>query len=227
MSRYFWIIFVLLGLWQFIGSLAERATKKQQDQRVSDLTAQRRKQQVAARRTEVGGTARGATAPVAADRAGELAARRKAQLDELRRRRGAATAQPAARTRPAPTTLRPALPPTTLRPALPPTRPPMAPPVAAPQVLPAPVRHQPAAKPQARRATPPQKLPIRLVERSTETPRRKPDTGISVEVEGARKLTLPGLGDVPMDRTLLRRMVLYHEILEPPIALREVQSWER
>ena len=103
----------------------------------------------------------------------------------------------------------------------------MAPPVAAPQVLPAPVRHQPAAKPQARRATPPQKLPIRLVERSTETPRRKPDTGISVEVEGARKLTLPGLGDVPMDRTLLRRMVLYHEILEPPIALREVQSWER
>ncbi len=40
-------------------------------------------------------------------------------------------------------------------------------------------------------------------------------------------LVLPVLGDVPMDRTLLRRMMLYREILEPPIALREVQSWER
>ena len=57
MSKYFWIIFVLMGLWQFIGSIAERATKKQQDQRVSDLTAQRRRQQMAARRATTGNDA--------------------------------------------------------------------------------------------------------------------------------------------------------------------------
>ena len=72
MSKYFWIIFVLMGLWQFIGSIAERATKKQQDQRVSDLTAQRRRQQMAARRPAPGRTDRPQTGPVVVDRAGQL-----------------------------------------------------------------------------------------------------------------------------------------------------------
>ncbi len=227
MGRYFWIIFVLLGLWQFIGSLAERATKKQQNQRVSDLTAQRRRQQTAGRGTAAGGIAQRATGPVVADRAGELAARRKAQLDELRRRRGAATAQATAqataRTRPTPVTLRPAQSPTRQAPLPVAT----APPVAVPRRPPAPVRRQPAARPQARRAPPPQKRTIPPIERSPKSGRSLVSTRRTVEDRGPRTLTLPSLGDVPMDRTLLRRMILYREILEPPIALREVQSWER
>ncbi len=228
-SKWFWVIFVVLGLWQWIGTLAERATKKQQGQRVSELTAQRRRQQMAVR-PGAGGTAPRATGPVVADRAGELAARRKTQLDELRRRSGTATAQ--APTQPAtqpptqpPARARPT--PATLRPAAPATRPPAPVPVLAPRRAPAPVRRQPVAKTQPRRAPPPQKRPIPPVERVTERLRRVARTHKTVEVKGPRKLTLPRLDDVPMDRTLLRRMMLYHEILEPPLALREVQSWER
>ncbi len=206
MGRYFWIIFVLLGLWQLIGSVAERATKKQQNLRVSDLAAQRRRQQTTAGRTTAGGPALRATEPVAADRAGELAARRKAQLDELRRRRGQVTArapsQPPARTRPVPAMRRPA---------------------ASPVVVP---RRPPTATPQARPVPPPPRRKRSIV-RSTEDPRRLQTTRAVAEVKGPRTLALPGLGEVPMDRTLLRRMILYREILEPPIALREVQSWER
>ncbi len=236
MGRYFWIIFVLLGLWHLIGSLAERATKKQQDRRVSDLAGQQRQQQMAAHRTVAGGAAQRATGPVVADRAGELAARRKAQLDELRRRRGAATAQatgqPPGRTRPMSATLRPAQSPPRQAPPLPvaatpPVAVPQRPPVAVPQRRPAPVRRQPAARPQARRAPPPQKRTIPPIERSPKSGRSLVSTARTVEARGLRTLTLPSLGDVPMDRTLLRRMMLYREILEPPIALREVQSWER
>jgi len=74
---------------------------------------------------------------------------------------------------------------------------------------------------------PPQRRPTGPVERSIETQRLVHRAAKSVAAKGPRKLTLPKLGDVPMDRTLLRRMMLYREILEPPIALREVQSWER
>jgi hypothetical protein len=221
MSKYFWIIFVLMGLWQFIGSIAERASKKQQDQRVSDLTAQRRRQQASARGAPTGRTDRPQTGPVVVDRAGDLAARRKAQLDELRRRRGVQTGQPAARTRPTPATLRPVQ--TTPRPVA-------AAPVAVPQRPAPPVRRQPAARPrpQVRRSAPQPERATRQVKRQTVLPGRSLVTRkIVVEAKETRDLTLPGLGDVPMDRTLLRRMMLYREILEPPIALREVQTWER
>jgi len=238
-GKYFWVIFVLLGLWQWIGTLAERATKKQQEQRVLDLAARRKQQQMGSPPTAAGGTAQrafgpggtaqrafgpGGTAqhafgPGVTDRAGDLATRRKAQLDELRRRSGTATGQPPARTRPTPVTLRPTLAPTA-RPAAPP-------PVATlPQRPTAPVRRQPAERPQARRAPPPQKRPVRPVKRLTET-RRTLIHHETVAVKGPRELALPGLDGVPMDRTLLRRMMLYREILEPPIALREVQTWER
>ncbi len=252
-GKYFWVIFVLLGLWQWIGTLAERATKKQQEQRVLDLAARRKQQQMGSPPTAAGGTAQrafgpggtaqrafgpggtaqrafgpGGTAqrafgPGVTDRAGDLATRRKAQLDELRRRSGTATGQPPARTRPTPVILRPTLAPAT-RPAAPP------PPATLPQRPTAPVRRQPAARPQAHRAPPPpqkQKRPVRPVERSTETPQRVRRHVETVEVKGPRELALPGLDGVPMDRTLLRRMMLYREILEPPIALREVQTWER
>ena len=96
-----------------------------------------------------------------------------------------------------------------------------------PQRPPAPVRRQPAARTQARWPVPPQKRPTGPVKRSIETQHVEPWAAKSVAASGSRKLTLPKLGDVPMDRTLLRRMMLYREILEPPIALREVQSWER
>ena len=219
MSKYFWIIFVLMGLWQFIGSIAERATKKQQDQRVTDLTAQRRRQQMGARRTAAGRPTERATEPVVVDRAGDLAVRRKAQLDELRRRSGVQTAQPAARTKPAMVTLRPVR--TTQRPVA-------APPVAVPQRPAPPVRRQPSARPQVRRSAPPPERATRPVERQTALPGRTLVTHKAVvEAKETRNLTLPRLGDVPMDRTLLRRMMLYREILEPPLALREVQSWER
>ena len=96
-----------------------------------------------------------------------------------------------------------------------------------PQRPPAPVRRQPAGRTQTRRPVPPQKRPTGPVERSIETQRLVRRAATSVPAKGSRNLTLPKLGDVPMDRTLLRRMMLYREILEPPIALREVQSWER
>jgi len=225
MGKYFWVIFLLLGLWQWIGTLAERAAKKQQDRRVTDLAAKRRLQQTAGGPTAAGGPAGRATGPVVADRAGELASRRKAQLDELRRRRGGATAQAPARTRPTAATLRPAQAPMSR---------PGAPPAAAPPRLPAPVRRPAAARPQARRPAPQQqqqqqqqRRPARPVARPTETARLARRTHEVVQTKGPRELALPGLGGVPMDRTLLRRMMLYREILEPPIALREVQTWER
>ena len=231
LGKWFWVIFVLLGLWQWIGSLAERATKKQQDQRVSNLAAERRRQQTAAHPTAAAGTAQRSTGPLVADRAGELAARRKAQLDELRRRRGTATTQA-----PAPQPGPPAI--TTLLPTqarVPQPGPPTIATLLPTRAPPAPVLRQPATRPQARRAPPQQQRPVqqeqrlsppndRSISRKLRTRKAAPE---AVGVEGLRKLTLPGLGSVPMDRTLLRRMMLYREILEPPVALREVQTWER
>ncbi len=249
LGKWFWVIFVLLGLWQWIGSLTERATKKQQDQRVSNLAAQRRRQETAAHPTAAAGTAQRSTGPLVADRAGELAARRKAQLDELRRRRGTATTQaPAPQPGPpAITTLLPTQarvpqpgPPTiaTLLPTqarVPQPGPPTIATLLPTRAPPAPVLRQPATRPQARRAPPQQQRPVqqeqrlsppndRSISRKLRTRKAAPE---AVGVEGLRKLTLPGLGSVPMDRTLLRRMMLYREILEPPVALREVQTWER
>ena len=267
LGKWFWVIFVLLGLWQWIGSLAERATKKQQDQRVSNLAAQRRRQETAAHPTATAGTAQRSTGPLVADRAGELAARRKAQLDELRRRRGTATTQaPAPQPGPPPiTTLlpsqarvpQPGPPPiATLLPTQAGVLQPGAAPIATllptqagvlqpgPTTIPtlrptraplAPVLRQPATRPQARRAPPQQQRPVQQEQRFgpptdrsiSSKPRTRKAAPEAVGVEGLRKLTLPGLGSVPMDRTLLRRMMLYREILEPPVALREVQTWER
>jgi len=42
-----------------------------------------------------------------------------------------------------------------------------------------------------------------------------------------RHLRLPGLADEPISPALLRRMVMYREILDTPVALRDQQTWER
>ena len=42
-----------------------------------------------------------------------------------------------------------------------------------------------------------------------------------------RHLRLPGLADEPIGPALLRKIVLYREILDIPVALRDQQTWER
>ena len=42
-----------------------------------------------------------------------------------------------------------------------------------------------------------------------------------------RHLSLPGVAAEPMGPALLRRMVMYREILDTPVALRDQQIWER
>ncbi len=238
MGRYIWIIILLVGVWQFIGSLVEKATKKQQDKRVKDLTAQRGRQQMAGQRVTGQRAAGAAPASIAVvgDRASELAARRKAQLDELRRRRTGQSPQPTGGASPSPATLRPTQPPTqppTHRQTQPQTRPPSRTPVTRQT---APARPVPSQKPARRRPAP---RPTARPSKQPESPRRLQPLQRSaghpliethketVEATGSRTLRLPAVGDVPMDKLLLRRMMLYREILEPPIALREVQSWER
>ncbi|MHC4711336.1 MAG: hypothetical protein ACYTA3_13220, partial [Planctomycetota bacterium] len=92
--RFNWwvILLVLLGVWQVVGSLIEKAGKKQQDQ-----TGGRGQSQPAPRMTP-----RAAT-----DRAEALAARRREQLEQLRQRR--AGQKPGAQP---PTTARPTAKPT-------------------------------------------------------------------------------------------------------------------
>ena len=233
MGKYAWIVFVLLGLWHVIGSLAEKAAKKQQEQR---LKGQGSPQQ----RSGLGrhpGTSPASTTLV--DRAGELAARRKAQLDELRRRR-ASHQQPAAGSSPA-----------ILRPTLPAAQPPSVLQRTGPQVVsvsravrpppqaparpgPARIAPRPEAIPPARPKPgpgpkPPGQRPVSKTEHDRSLHalgRAKPARKQPQAVTG-RHLTLPGLADEPIGPALLRRMVMYREILDTPVALRDQQIWER
>ena len=148
-------------------------------------------------------------------------------------RRTGQSPQPTGRVKPSPATLRPTQPPTQ-RPTQPQTRPPSRTPVTRQT---APARPVPSQKPARRRPAP--RPTARPSSKQPESPKRLQPLGRSaghalietrketVEATGSRTLRLPAVGDVPMDKVLLRRMLLYREILEPPIALREVQSWER
>jgi len=84
MGRWWVILLLLLGVWQIVGSLIEKAGKKQQEQRLKDLAAQRGRQ--------AGGQGQSQPAPTTKprtliDRAEALAARRREQLAQLRQRR--------------------------------------------------------------------------------------------------------------------------------------------
>lgn len=231
-GKYAWIIFLVLGLWHVIGTFAEKAAKKQQ------LKAQGSQQLRPSARRHPGESP---TSTTLVDRAGELAARRKAQLEELRRRR-ASHHMPAAGS--SPVTLRPTLA-GAQTPLVPGRTVPQAIPVARaarpPQPVPAriaPARIAPA--PQARSApgsipkprTRP-RLTSQPAESKTEYDRSLHALGRKKPVEepsptaGRRHLSLPGLRDEPIGPTMLRRMVMYREILDTPIALRDQQIWER
>jgi len=232
-GKYAWIIFVLLGLWHVIGSLAEKAAKKQQEQR---LKGQGSPQQRSAVRQHPG-TSSASTTLV--DRAGELAARRKAQLEELRRRR-AGHQQPTA----GPSTA-------TLRPTLPSAQPPSVFQRTAPQAIPVsravrPPPQAPARLGPARLAPAPQPVPAARAkpepgprpprersvskaefDRSLHALGRAKKAGTQPQTVTRRHLSLPGLADEPIGPALLRRMVMYREILDTPVALRDQQIWER
>ena len=253
MSRHFFlIIFVLWAAWQLVGSLVEKAGKKQQDQRLKELTAQRQRQLAAQAGRPAGaglsggGGAEGPRGTGVADRLEGLAARRKAQLEELRRRRTARH----------PGTAQQGSPPVVLRP----TRTPMSTPgmgrsfptQRAPQPVPIarsapPVRRVPRQPPVPPTTAPPPTPPVgrgaplgtpaqRVV---TPEVRRKvqpePRLGPHSVFAHTKKIsTAPSRrrrpavhGGEPIDRALLRKMIVYREILDPPLALRAEQVWER
>ena len=236
MSKYFWIVIVLVGAWQVVGSLAEKAGKKKQQQRLKDLATQRQGQL---------GAPRASQPPPARSVAETLASRRRAQLEELRRRR--AGQQPtqvrtqasgaAIRTGPglAPAPMAP--PPTVGRPTPFQAPPPAArrgpqpvpvpsrsaqPPAPAPQrgipsprPVPRPVRREPVPS-----AQPPAEVPVQDVRRLV------PDAVITPKAPPRRRPLIP-FGSEELGPALLRKMVMYREILDPPVCLRERQVWER
>ncbi len=239
-GKFAWIIFLLLGLWHVIGTFAEKAAKKQQEQRLRGQASQQRPS--ASRRHP--GTSPTSTTLV--DRAGELAARRKAQLEELRHR-PASHHQPAAGSSPA--TLRPALPgappPSVLGrtaaqaiPVARAVRPPRPVPTRPVPTRPVPARIAPG--PQARPAPGSISRPGTRPRLTSQLPESKTESARSLHALGRRRpaeeppptaprrhLSLPGLRDEPIGPALLRRMVMYREILDTPVALRDQQIWER
>ena len=53
------------------------------------------------------------------------------------------------------------------------------------------------------------------------------DTPEAPKAPGKRHLPLPFVPGEPMGPHLLRQMVLFREILEPPVSLRDRQVWDR
>lgn len=241
-GRWWVILLLLLGVWQVIGTLIEKAGKKHQEQRTKDLAAQRERQ------IGVRGQSRPAppaTPPTATDRAEALAARRREQLEQLRKRRAAlkpgvqlpTSPTPRARFGPAPTA-----PPQAGRPMSQPRPGPF--PTSSTRRVPAPVpvaRRGVATPPPTRPAAPRPPSPVtarpapiqqqepasssRVGESSTR--RVVMDTPEAPKAPGKRHLPLPFVPGEPMGPHLLRQMVLFREILEPPVSLRDRQVWER
>lgn len=227
-GKFVWIIFLLLGVWQVIGSIAEKAAKKQREQRLKGQASPQR--EPAARRHP--GTTPASTTLV--DRAEQLAARRKDQLEELRRRRATRHHPGAASAGSAPVTLlrasRTVQPLPTLGPATPQA-------IAAGRAVrtapPAPVRPAP---PGPSRPVPEPRPAEQHAVSKTEFDRGlhalgraksvKPVTK-SLSTATDRHLRLPGLAGEPIGPALLRKIVLYREILDIPVALRDQQTWER
>ncbi|MHC4080657.1 MAG: hypothetical protein ACYS15_02280 [Planctomycetota bacterium] len=234
------ILLLLLGVWQIVGTLIEKAGKKQQEQRLKDLAAQRERQ--------VGARGQSQPAPrttprTATDRAEALAARRREQLEQLRKRRAAQkpgvqpptpTAQPAPAAASQPgqrqiSRLQPGRVQTTQQPATvirrAGTQPRSAPPTSSPPrrttVRPTPervVRRRPAP------AQPQEPAPG---EGESSTRRVVGDVELAAKAPRMRHLPLPFVPGEPLGPHLLRQMVLFREILEPPVSLRDRQVWER
>ena len=237
MGRYIWIVFVGIAVWQVISTVIEKATKKQQEQRLRELAAQRQRQLSARGGGHQPSPLEARPAPAVAaksalERVEDLASRRRAQLDELRRRRAARKGGPAElRTAGPQTPRRPAAARPAPAPAPAPTNPFQAPPQrrpgpAIPQTVsvgrshPAPVpqaprqRPQPQARPQeaptVRRLVRPEPTEPRV--RASRPPRQRPSIVIGNELLGPN---------------LLRKMVIYKEILDLPVSLRHHQVWDR
>jgi hypothetical protein len=243
--RFNWwvILLVLLGVWQVVGSLIEKAGKKQQEQRLKDLAAERGRQ--------AGGRGQSQPAPrttprAAADRAEALAARRREQLEQLRQRRAGQKPgvqqprTPAPRTAPAPAAapqtgrrqisqLQPGRVQTTQQPATvirragtqPRTAPPAPPPPRRTTVRPTPGR---VVAPPPAPAGQQEPAPI---EGESSTRRVVKDVAVAPKAPRQRHLPLPFVPGEPLGPHLLRQMVLFREILEPPVSLRDRQVWER
>ncbi len=248
-GKYFWILFILYGVWQAIGSRIDKAGKKQQ---LKTLTEQQQRQPAArsGRPAGAGLSGGGAADPRAAgvaDRLEGLAARRKAQLEELRRRRTPGHTGTAKQGSPVAVELQPTRAPmTTTRVGqqVPLQRAPQPVPTArsahpasrVPRQPPVPPTTAPPPTPPTRRRAPTETATQRVVTpkaRRREQPEPQLDPHsvflhtkkVTTERAGRRPPVLPD--GRPIDRALLRKMVIYRELLDPPLALRGEQVWER
>ena len=206
------IVVIVVVIAHVIGSLLERSTKAKQEARL---------RQMGARRAGPTGGAPVAQDPVSlGDRARELAARRRAQLEELRQRRTQRQTPSSqggviARTGGSPPTA-PQTRPTRFQPPAPPQRPVLR------RRPPAPVSVARMPQPPRTAVEPPPGRPI--------TPRQEiPATRRSEANPYAlrTKAIEPLLGVRGSRIELLRKMIVLKEILDPPVALREQQGWER
>ena len=220
MGKYGILIFLLIVGIQVVGSLLEKHNKKQQERRLREAGSAHKR-----------GPAPETTLPSRpVDRRETLAARRRGQLEELRGRlqgRSVATRTPPTAAPPSPR--RPASPPTARSP-FPAARP--APPKPAPRPRPA-ARPVPAAARPARLRVPPPRPP--------EVPKREEVRALvpaaldsaqpASDVYGAKERKRhPLFSPFPTGANrgqLLRRMVVLKELLEPPVALRERDVWDR
>ena len=219
MGKYGILVFALIVGIQVFGSLLEKHNKKQQQKRLKEAGAAGKRQ-----------PALEATRPSRpVNRRETLAARRQAQLEELRSRGQGRTIQ----TRPPPT----AAPPSPPRPVFPQTasspfptgRP--APPKPAPRPRPA-ARPVPAPARPARLRVPPPRLPQPPQEERGRTPvsariePTAPDEHYEIHERKPHPLFSP-FPTEPNRAQLLRRMVVFKELLEPPVSLRERDVWDR
>ncbi|MHC5006383.1 MAG: hypothetical protein ACYTGF_03380 [Planctomycetota bacterium] len=239
------ILLLLLGVWQVVGSLIEKAGKKQQAQRLKDIAAQRGHQTGEQGRSQPAPrtTPRAAPAP---DRAEALAARRREQLEQLRQRRAGqkpgaqppTTARPTARPTPAAASqpgqrqislLQPGRVQTTQQPATvirrAGTQPRTAPPTSSPP-------RRTTVRPTPERAVTPQPAPAQQqepapIEGESSTRRVVKDVVVAPEDPRTRHLPVPFVPGEPLGPHLLRQMVLFREILEPPVSIRDRPVWER
>lgn len=227
-GKFFWIIFLLLGAWQIVGSLIERANKKQQEAKLRELASHRQKHAAAPTATTPPGRP--------ADRAEALAARRRAQLEELRRRRagrqprtqitpGVATPQPGPAPTPAGmrTAPRAVSRPPARRPAppAPPTRTAARFPT---QRVPTRPTARPPAPPVERQ---PEQTPPPVVGESEVHRLVLPDEAPAAPKRARSATTVPSLSGTALTPTAMRRLILLREVLDPPVSLREHQVWER
>jgi hypothetical protein len=243
MGRWWVILLLLLGVWQVIGSLIEKAGKKQQEQRLKDLAAQR------GRQTGGGGQSQPAprtTPGTLTDRVEALAARRREQLEQLRQRRAGqrpiagqpTTPTPTAGPAPAPPSqagrrqisqLQPGRAKTLFTPVPVVRRPATQPRTGTPAPVP---QRRVTVRPTPERVVSPRPAPARQqepapIEGESSTHRIVMDAAEAPKAPRQRHRPVPFVFGEPLGPHLLRQMVLFREILEPPVSLRDRQVWER